>query len=407
MWWDQYDRARFKRELESKGFAHGAIQKRMSGYGNPHGLLDLSDLGLERISESLPSYPGVIRVLDLRRNKLKELPSTMSGLESLQRLVLSSNRWSALPEVIFDIPQLSRVDGAPGFGRNPGKARLNDFLTRTRGVDGERRRRLWRVASEGTADMPLSRLFEALRGNYPELYAASLKALLSRSQGAPLDDEAVVAVIGDLSVKRAALKAALKARGVRYTRGLSRATTHVVLGRSPKNVEGHDHRQFTFVTEAEAVEVVRAHVADTRPLLGGTRVMDEAHARNLSTMLLSDHEDTIELAMGMIDAHGMAPGAFTAMFIVAKLGVDATQRASARRLLKRHAPPHIMDVLARSKEIGRSGAHSVREIASALDRCAQQAPELDWGAVARRLSGVPGSSRVVGGPAGLTSRCVG
>jgi len=72
-------------------------------------MLDLSDLGLTRLPESIERLSR-LRRLDLSSNKLTALPESIGTLTHLQHIYLSANQLSMLPEAIGRLAHLQHLD---------------------------------------------------------------------------------------------------------------------------------------------------------------------------------------------------------------------------------------------------------------------------------------------------------
>jgi len=344
--------------------------------------VNLADNALRTVPAVLAALPA-LEVLDLRKNPLAELPATLADLPALTELNVSSNKLKDLPEALFATPRLSVVAGIPKFGRAPARTTLEQFLSKTHGVDPTLRRTLFDVFRGEPADnVPLSILLQSLRGNFPELYEVAHKLILARGVKKKLGKGARVVVLGSVTFKKNDLKAALDALGAEYATKVDATTTHLVLGKSPKDLDDLDARPFAFVSEAEAQKLAAgAHEG----FLAADEDDNAAHGDNLTNLFLSADPASVEMALDLVKTGGIPTTALTGLFVIARLGSDAKQRALARKLLKQYAPPAVNKVLADRGKLAYEGDKAERKTAENLAAYARACKEIDWVAVARYI----------------------
>jgi internalin A len=97
--------------VADKGLAAAAsAEKRIAAAARDHAdVLDLSDLGLETLHESLCMLTE-LKSLDASGNRLTTLPEGIGNLTGLQSLVLFRNRLTVLPEGIGNLTALQSID---------------------------------------------------------------------------------------------------------------------------------------------------------------------------------------------------------------------------------------------------------------------------------------------------------
>ena len=352
------------------------------------GAMSLKGLGLESLPEQLADYAEEVTSLDLTDNTLKELPAAIGALWGLERLVLTKNAWRGFPDVIFELANLSEVIGAPGFARGARRSDLEAFLRHTGNLPPAERRALFQIhTSDELASVTPSQLAAGLLGTLPSLYERCAAALLARSKHQPMEPGAELTVLGSVRFKKTELKKALQKAGVSYSANPTPTTTHVVLGRSPKNQDALLHlngRRLTFLSEEDALRFIDARQADTRFLAQATPEA-AAHGENLRAMLTSGEKASVDLALTLISKGGLPSEAATALFLMAKEEPDQKHRAKARKLLKRHGSAAIQAALADRSAMAYRGDKAEAKTTASLTSYARQAPELDWIWMARHL----------------------
>jgi len=352
------------------------------------GVMSLKELDLEVLPDAIADFAEQISALDLTGNRLRELPESVAVLEGLERLVLTKNKWRGFPNVMFALPNLTEVIGAPTFARGARRETLEAFLRNTGHLERPVRETLFQLYTEtDLSAAPSSTLAQGLLGTLEPLHQRSHAALLARSAKAPITADSEVTVLGAVGFKKTALKKAVVALGARYSANPTPTTTHAVLGRSPKKPEILAHlndRPVTFLTEQQAIQTIDAKEEGERFL---TRATPEAaaHGANLRSMLTSGEKASIDLALTMIQKGGLPSEAATPLFLMAKQEPDKKLRAKARKLLKRHGSQPVQLALADRSALAFYGEKAASRTATSLHTYARTAPELDWLWLARTL----------------------
>lgn len=377
--------------LNLVGLELTALPEALARFGDTLEMLLVSGNKLQALPEALQALTG-LQVVDLKNNKLDDLPAWIGAWANLNEINLSGNGMTAFPMNLFRLPALHDVAGIKGFARGKERAALELFLKRTGGTPFEKRQRLWAVYQDkDLGAVPTGELVEALRGNFPELAEKARAALLARSAKAPLGAGAAVAILGNVNLSKTGFKAAVEALGAAYHPKPTGATTHFVLGRSPAALEGLDGRALTFLTEEEAGAMVTASPAPAlQPEVARAPAAEAAHTENLNQMLWSRDPATVDTALELVKAEGIAEGTITALFVVAKLHPDDKLRARARTLLKRHGSKAVQDVIADRDKLAYDGDKAERNTADSLRAFQRRCPEIDWIAVARFIHGRTG-----------------
>ncbi len=351
--------------------------------------LDLSSNALETLPDDFDKLPG-LTLLKINGNKLAALPESFAKLSALKRLVMGSNsKIKDFPYLIFAMPSLERAEGVPRYGRGAERDLLWNFLRKTRGTEAGKRQRLFAIVdadADRLAAASLSQLFEALDGSYPEMCQAALKAINARSAGAPLAAGASVTILGNTRLKKTEVKEKLKEAGIAYTPSVTEATTHIVVGTSPKELDGLDGRAFTTLSEDEMEAFVVAQLKDELFLMDTEDEAVASHAESISEMLLNDDPANTALGLSLIKTGGLPVEATTAIFLVARESDDAKLRAEARKLIKRYGSEALNKATAERSKLGYSGDKAERNTRMSLHQHSRFEIEgMDWIAVARFL----------------------
>lgn len=374
--------------LDLSGMELTELPEELTQLKNPIQSLSLQDNKLKALPEVVRRLTGLLN-LNLRGNKITALPDWIGELTQLETLSVLSNGMQDFPEEIFGMPSLQNVIGVPKHGRGEPRNALETFLRRTGEVtDRDKRLRLWRIfRGEGLESCQADHLAEALRGKLPELVERAEGELKRRSAGLPVGSGCTVVVLGSVDFKKTDLKKGVVARGASYAPHLHDKVTHVVLGRSPKEVEGLDQiAQLTYLSQDEARALLDATPeVGPAPELDRVPAVEAAHVANLNQMLVSADDATVDTALEMVKKEGIAEGTLTRLFVVAKLHEDAKIRGRARKLLKRLGSPQVQKAIADRDKLAYTGDKAEQKTAQSLRYFQRLCPEIDWVEVSLHL----------------------
>ncbi len=353
--------------------------------------LNLSGNQLTTLPDQFEKLPR-LQILNLHNNQLKELPASMGSLPALTSIELGKNKFKSLPPVLLEIPTVTTLIGIPKFARGQARKNLEFFFRHSTSVSVEIRACLFALLSKNTkaiAALTLSELASCLRGELPSIHAAATAELLSRSANVELQSGAghSITVLGNVAFKKSELKSSVKAREIDYSPKVTNNTTHIVLGKSPKNTEAIVGLSYTFLTPQQAASMITHQVSktkETKPLQQDS-VHRVAHAENISLMLMSKEDGTIEMGLQLVKTLGFPPEASTALFVVAKLSPNAKHRGAARKLIKAHGSKGLREVLADRGKLAFEGDKAEKNTASKLQYYARKAGDVDWLEVARMV----------------------
>ena len=396
------DTARIDEALRSCLVHHNYLDLKARGLEDlPAQLGDLHDrvVFLDLRKNAFKEVPEVVRTLNstqvlyLNNNKLSDLPAWMGELSQVIRLEVGGNKMKGLPEAIFSMPSLLTVRGVKGYARGEAHRGLEIFLQKTQAMAPETRRALFPVyEGEGGAGVALSALFAGLSGSFPELERACTTAIMARTRGKAVDKDAVITVLGTVTFKKTALKKSLSDKGIGYATSVKASTTHIVLGRSARNLDGLDGRDFTFLTQDKAAKMIAAEAssAPEGSFLADAGPTAASHIDNINTLLFSGDDASAELGFELIKSGGMAPELVTGLFVVARLSGDAKVRGKARQFLKTHGSAGVQKVLTDRSKLDPIGDKAERNTATALKDYARRCKEIDWVKVGRFIRGKSG-----------------
>ena len=358
------------------------LQRRFTQWS---GRLDLTELDLDELGEWLLDFADGLRALDLRRSKLSALPDFLPQLTELEELNITGNKALVdFPDIVFSCPRLNKVIGLKGYGRGKPKEDLELFLRRTTALstNPELRRQLFFgvMRAEDLDAVSTSMLIASLRGDFPELRERASTILARRSARADLGTKSKVAVLGNVSFKKTALKKALADQNITYAPKFTSDVTHLVLGTSPKVPEGIDDATFTLLTEEEAIAIFdkEASPAPLQAAATEDENLASAQAENIDRLLLSDDDASVGMAVALLKSGGLFEGIETGLFVAAKLARDAKHRAFVRKLVKRHGSPALQKVVADRGKIAYTGDKAERNTCDALTSLARMCADVDW-----------------------------
>ncbi len=323
-----------------------------------------------------------LRFLSLQGNKLTDLPPSMRRLESLEQLQLASNKIKGMPEVVFHL-RLQDATGLPG----PRARKLKDRLKLIRGchqanLDVEAIKRVYDLYLGKDVDREVT--FEALK--VPQFGDEVLAEIFTWPESGlkdhPLRKGSVITFEGKSSMKKTEAKSKLEEIGLGYSPKIKKGVTHVVLGRSPKDVKGLAQGKHAFISEQELVSFLETF--EERFLLE-EEAAQEGAVGNVEELLRSEDDASVALGLEVLESGGVPDEVMTELFIIAKLSPKKKLKAKARRLIDLHGSQGVRAAVKDRRKL-LSDAHKAEKLTEeALNAYGRSYPSLDWVRVAYEL----------------------
>ncbi|MCP4438441.1 MAG: leucine-rich repeat domain-containing protein [Aureispira sp.] len=318
--------------------------------GFPRGLLQLNKL----------------HTLALTRCPKVEIPEDIDKLQNLEKLYLGNSAIKTLPKSLANLPKLGLLDIQSHKIRqvfstflflahlNPQKARLLDPMLFGINV-GTMQKIIRMVAKLSKINAPLSLrkyafdiltqktipidrklLFDLLCINYPPLNNKVWTLIADNNNHTlakqPLDKNSVVCIVGrPKALKKTATYERLNKLGIQYTQKLNTTTTHaLVVAPIPLKHKVHNYPNLVFISEQDLHQFLQEQE-------GGFLLEQDKETiqnrGNLIELLYSTQEESIRLAVQLIEGGGLDKSLITPLFIAYTFVQDKTLRKKIRQLL--------------------------------------------------------------------------
>lgn len=363
----------FRQLTELKCTALPNLNKLPSALGN---LRNLEKIEIVQLPiKYLPAFSNLPKIKEIKINNtpITALPDAFAVSPVLSKLDVSYNKIEKFPP-LYDLPNLESfyANGNPSKeayvevlwceklrGCNctlpkemdDMEMSLSNFVSTLNKYKIQRSSRLsllYLVSAykEKIPVIPQVDLLEALLCNDEDFYKPALQEIARRYAAQPrkLSQGCELVAQGDVSFKKAELAQRLEPLGVKYSTKITKNTTHLVVAKKINKTAGWDNPNLVLMTDKDVNQflkenenqyLVQSPVTETREL-----------NQNVAQMLLSPNEETIQLALQMLDGGGVAKEIITELFLVFKNPqIDSKIRKKAHQLLLLNASPALQERL--------------------------------------------------------------
>lgn len=174
------------------------------------------------------------------------------------------------------------------------------------------------------------------------------------NQNISLDEKAVIAVFGKISVSKTEFKQKAEEVGLQVTSRYSDKVTHIVLGNTPKEILKIEEK--TFKAQIISESVVSDYINQVAP---SYLVAESDLSDNLKSLLQSDEESTVLLAIEMMKTGGVPSNIIPELFYVQKTTSNASIRKELKKTLLAYAPANMQ--MAVKDRTGMINPHKYKE----------------------------------------------
>lgn len=362
-----------------------------------------------------------LRILDLSKNLLSELPIFLRELKSLEELILDGNSIDELDDVLLDlpklkvlsltklgdkklpsflmelIPRLSELSLPKGLStklikKYPKLYAQLPYLSMNTSLENKYSAKMRQYFYENDTDWEMRAFyFNLLAGNeekiaqqatiekflsaanFPVVEAVRLKALeylqgqIPTKANAALQKQASVVVMGKLGINKNELRQKLKDHDIKYEARISKKTTHCLLGQSPGDAAFEAlEKGLYLITEKYILDYWEE--VENPYLLEAVEEAPE-QADNIAALLLSGQEDSMLVALSMFKQGGFPKELITELFIAYQiLATKSEAKREAERLLRQYGSVELMHFLKQDYLfLIRSNTHTMRTRLAALN----------------------------------------
>lgn len=318
--------------------------------------LHLADNALNKV----PDLPSTLRKLNLAHNQITQIPAALFQIPNLRQLDLSHNPLGSLKglEQAAQLSQLGlkgvslanltqellALSGSIALKTSSTDAQWAGFLNflhacQRKAISLDARRSLW-LAHEQQAvleTLSLDLIIQGLNLGIPT-FQERLRQHLLKARSSPLTSiPQALALIGRSTQNKAILQTRLVQKGILLQKPeqcsiwvLAKAPYPEKLPANP-NVQWLDERMLEQILESEQPS------------------FDPIEQRNLQQLLLQHDPQSVQLALQLLNHHGVPPALLPSLYLVWRWTADEKLRRELRALLERYWPSK-QRALLRSRE---------------------------------------------------------
>lgn len=281
--------------------------------------------------------------LHLENCALQKLPKTLGNLPLLKKLNIQAHKLRKFPDALLCLGQLPAKSAGyldpMLFGINIGTMqKILRMVAKLDRIQAPLSLRKYALSILTKKNIVIDRklLFDLLCINYLplelevwQLIEVSNSKTLEHSS---LDKTSVICLLGRPKVlKKLATQERLSQLGIEYTQKISTQTTHLVLvAPIPKNHQVHNYPNLVFISEQHLNQFLQAEE-------GGFLLEKNTDAKtnraNLVELLYSTQEESIRLAVQLINSGGLDQTLITPLFIAYTYVQDLQLRKAIRDIL--------------------------------------------------------------------------
>lgn len=304
--------------------------------------LSFNDNQLQSLPAWLCHLPA-LESLQLKNNQLRALPEGLELLPSLRRCSLHDNPLEAAPLQMLLSDSL-KAFGAPHLHKTFQENTVL-CLSLLKSLPTAHRIPVYHLLSPQAAEaasVPMESILQASASGDHLLHEAVQRQIARRyAQSRPLQKGDSVQVRGDVPFKKTELKTRLQALGIAYSPTLKADTTHVVVGKKNSDMSLREGLAWMSSVDLDrffkGAEVQYIAQADTKTEEGQHTV------EQLSVMLLSPDEPTVQVAVELLKGGGTPKSLITELFAVFKNPQFNTKmRDEVRKMLLLNASPALV-----------------------------------------------------------------
>ncbi|MCB0618089.1 MAG: hypothetical protein KDC41_05135, partial [Saprospiraceae bacterium] len=217
---------------------------------------------------------------------------------------------------------------------------------RKRGIPVDHRLAVWALdkGEEGLAgQLPIAAWWALLEIPLPSFRRLFRRFVVDRKgEGQPLRPGAELVLLGTFHQTKANLAAQIETAGLKVAIVPGSQTTHIVLGQRPPYFEMLERLPLTWTTEAAVLEYCREKAPSYLQ-----RTAEPASLERLRTMLSSDREEQLRLALQLLEGGGVPAAVLNELYAAYRLTGSAELKRRTMRLLR--------------SAVGRSGQEFLRK----------------------------------------------
>ena len=292
---------------------------------------------LSALPDELGQLTG-LRLLNVNYNQLQGLPETLLQGISLEVLKFKNNPFQVSTTILLPLQKLKRLES------NLPREEQKQFLQFLHHI----RKRKWNLeqsqgfyallGGEQTETIKQDILLAALQFPLAKVQRTARHLLLKRhSNHLPLQAGSVLCLLGNTYFDRQKLQRVLEKQQIQLVRSAGDRITHLLLGRSPKNIPNNIPGNWSLLSEQELFA-----------LLDQDKYLHQASVQqleNLRRMLLSRQEKTIALGLELLENGGVPKQLLTAIYLAYRTLDDSRLRKRLRVLLLLSTSPEMETIL--------------------------------------------------------------
>jgi hypothetical protein len=313
--------------------------------------LTIEGTKMKQLPPTLAQCGKLIKIY-IPKNKFKALPDFLPQMERLYYLDISGNPLEGFPHILFNLPVLSycKCRGMSIF-----HSKFRDFHRNNRfflsiqndKYDADIKYAMYLLLSgdaELCKNISFAHLLDATVCRNTEIKSMAQILLSEEAKkhliNVPLDKNSVIAVLGKTSESKDYLTNQLEPLGVTIATRVSHKCTHLLVGNqlTPEQRQQLLHWKKPFLFAKQLNDFLESKETFFLALPAAKTEESEAQTANLSALLTSQDEASIQLALEIMRVNGVPKSLISIIFIIAKTGsINSDIRKQAVQLLEKNA----------------------------------------------------------------------